>query len=90
VSALHDLRVADGSLLDIASGVESVMRRFDALVERYAQPTEVSGQEGDRKTTELLLGLIAIRSRLEARFERSNQSYPQPPIDRSSPGSWLR
>jgi hypothetical protein len=90
ISALHQVTVVDGSLLDLACGLEAVIRRFDGLLDRYAPQGGSAANHTDLPITEFLLGLIAIRHRLADVLARAAVAE-QPPAEQSIQGdSWLR
>jgi hypothetical protein len=88
---LHHVPTVDGSLLDIACGLEAVIRRFDALLDRYAAPGGSASDHSDSPLTELVLGFIAVRGRIADALATSATAEPPPREGRSMPeDSWLR
>ncbi len=93
MSVLHRVDVADGSLLEIVSGLECAARRFDALVDRYAPSDAERTGDDDPRTVDLLLGLVAVRERLRDVLARASVERPTTSgagVDRGVEGSWLR
>jgi hypothetical protein len=87
MKAIDRVAIADGSLVDIACGIEALLRRFDALLERYGDSTD--GESGeDSRTLDLVLGLVAIRERWsrELQVSATTNASARSRVE----GSWLR
>ena len=93
MSGLHHVAVADGSLLQLALGLEVMISRFDAIVDEHAPAAsvaEVLPTETHERTVELVLGLVALRNRIAAELTAASTPIaPAPPVG-SIDESWLR
>jgi hypothetical protein len=86
MSALRDPRVRDPALLELACGLRAMLDRFDDLLARHApaSPGETAA-EPDELTT-LVLGVIALRDRIEGELARAvAHARPGSARDLSSP-----
>jgi hypothetical protein len=91
VSELHRVELAAGSLAEIGLGLVAVIQRFDALVNAYAPPraSPVAADESIEPVLDLVLGLVAIRARIQAQLDGCEASSA-PSTDDATQESWLR
>lgn len=76
MSPVHDPRVRDDGLLELALGLRSTIDRFDRLLARFAGDDAYAGDR-DREPGELtmmVLGLLALRDRIDRELARSVES----------------
>lgn len=65
MSSLREPRLRDPALLELACGLRSAIERFDRLLARHAPPKPTSGCAAPDDLTLVMLGLIALRDRLD-------------------------
>ena len=66
----------DDKLLDLCSGLEVVLARFDALLDAYATG---DGPAVESPLVDAVLGMVAIRNRLAATFATAATEPPPEP-----------
>jgi crotonobetainyl-CoA:carnitine CoA-transferase CaiB-like acyl-CoA transferase len=65
----------DDKLLDLCSGIEVLLARFDALLDTHASG---DGAAVDSPLVDAVLGMIAIRNRLAATFAAASTEPARP------------
>lgn len=91
MSQLHRVELAAGSLAELGLGLVALIQRFDALVNAFAPPCATASAEGAAAdpVLDLLLGLVAVRVKIQAQLDRS-EAKSALRIKLSKRESWLR
>ena len=76
MSSLHDPRMRDPALLELACGLRSAIDRFDHLLARHAPPRLRPGYTDPDDLTLAVLGLIALRERLDRQLTGAADRAP--------------
>jgi hypothetical protein len=96
MTALHrELRqhAHDSKLLDLCSGLQRVVERFDAVLVEHARSEDAPTRDHvltDAMLVDAVLGAIAIRNRLASAFAAAPPPVHDAPVDTPAPESLLR
>ena len=85
MSALHDPRVRDPALLELACGLRSMIERFDRLLARHASVNASEEDVEPDEPTIVVLGLIALRDRIDRELSSAADRARVPAVSDSAP-----